>query len=124
MKYLGIDYGKKKAGLAFSEGKLAEPLVVLRFENKEELLKKLNEVIKKEKPEKIVVGVSEGEMGEESRQFAKKINAETFDETLTSQDANTFAIESGISRKKRKNMEDAFAATIMLQNYLDSSNIN
>lgn len=124
MKYLGIDYGTKKAGLAVSDGKLAEPLMVLRFESEEELLRKVNNIIQSERIEKVVVGVSENEMGKKSKEFAKKIKAIIFDETLTSKDANLFAIEGGIPRKKRKNMEDAFAATIMLQNYLDSSNIN
>lgn len=122
MKYLGIDYGTKKAGLAVSDGKLADPLMVLRFENEEELLKKINNIVQKEKIEKVVVGVSENEMGERSKEFAKKIKAITFDETLTSKDASTFAIMAGVPRNKRRRNEDAYAATIMLQNYLDSIN--
>ena len=47
MKYLGIDYGTKKAGLAVSDGKLADPLTVLRFENEEELLRKVNNIIQR-----------------------------------------------------------------------------
>ena len=46
---------------------------------------------------------------------------ETFDETLSTHDARRVSIEEGMKRKKRKGMEDAYAATIMLQGYLDSA---
>ena len=65
------------------------------------------------------MGISEGEMGEESKKFAKNFNAEVFDETLSSHDAQEMSIASHMGRKKRKEMEDAFAASIMLQSYID-----
>lgn len=126
MKILGIDYGKRKLGLAISEGYLSEPWKVLRVENLDEALKKLTQIVKEEKMEKIVVGVSEGEMGKESKDFAMnlqqelEIQVDTHDETLSTQDAVRLAIEAGMSRKKRNEMEDAFAASIILQDYLDS----
>ena len=47
------------------------------------------------------------------------------DETLSSHDAIEMSVASGMGRKKRKEMEDAFAASIMLQNYIDSkTNVN
>lgn len=113
MKILGIDYGKAKIGLATAEGPLAEPWKVVRPAE-------IKKIIEKENFDKIVVGVSEGEMGEESKRFARALGAETFDETLTSQDAQRLSREAGLSRKKRRGMEDAFAAAIMLQNYLDT----
>ena len=120
MKTLGIDYGRSKIGLAIAEGPLAEPLVVIRYSDTKILEEKIKQIIEKNQIEKIIVGISEGAMGEESKKFAEKIGAETFDETLTSQDAQTLAMEAGIGPKKRREMEDAYAATIMLQNYLDS----
>ncbi len=119
-KILGIDYGRSKIGLAISDGPLAEPFKVIRYKNKESVVEEIKKIIEYENIEKVVVGVSEGEMGEESKNFAENFNAETFDETLTSQDAQFLSQEAGIGRKKRKEMEDAYAATIMLQNYLDS----
>ena len=121
MKFLGIDYGRKKIGLALSDGKLAEPYKVIRYENKESLNVAIKNIIEKEKIDKVIVGISENEMGNESKEFAKEINAETYDETLTSIDAITLSIQGGVKRKKRKEMEDAYAATIMLQNYIDQS---
>ena len=73
-----------------------------------------------------MVGVSEGASGIAATNFANvlknqfEIPVETYDETLSSQDARALAIDSGIKRKKRKEMEDAFAAAVMLQSYLDN----
>lgn len=121
MKYLGIDYGRRKIGVAISQGNLAEPLQVIRYKDFEKMIAHIKRIIEKQKIEKVVVGVSEGEMGEESKEFAKNFNADTFDETLSSHDAITLSIQSGMGRKKRKEMEDAFAATIMLQSYIDNA---
>ncbi|EKE04910.1 MAG: hypothetical protein ACD_19C00429G0070 [uncultured bacterium] len=124
MKYLGIDYGRSKIGLALSDGKLAEPYQVIRYKDFDKMIAHINRIIEKQKIEKVVVGVSENEMGEESKEFANFFKAETFDETLSSHDAQELSIASHMGRKKRKEMEDAFAASIMLQNYIDSTNIN
>ena len=126
MRILGIDYGKKKIGLAVSDGPLAEPLKVIRFKTKEEAIKKVEEVVKVEQVEQLVVGVSEGKMGEESKRFGEKLKrtldiaVEFQDETLSSIEAQRLSIEAGIKRKKRKEMEDAYSAALILQNYLSS----
>lgn len=121
MKILGIDYGRRKIGVAISQGTLAEPLYVIRYKDTEKMIAHIRRIIEKQKVEKVVVGVSEGEMGEESKEFAKNFDAETFDETLSSHDAIKMSIQSGMGRKKRREMEDAFAASVMLQGYLDSN---
>lgn len=120
MNYLGIDYGRKKVGLAVSNSKLAEPVKVIRYKDIKSLVQQIKQIVETEKIEKVIVGISENEIGEESKQFANLLEAETFDETLTSHDAIRLSIQGGIKRKKRKEMEDAYAATIMLQNYLDN----
>ncbi len=122
MKILGIDYGRSKVGLALGESGLAEPLKVIHIASFDEAIQKIESEIEREKPDKIVVGISEGAMGAESKDFARRIGADTFDETLTSQDAQRLSIEAGVRQKKRKGMEDAYAAALMLQNYLDSRN--
>ena len=127
MRILAIDYGRKKIGLALadSEVNLAEPHRVIRFETIEEALKKIEKETEEEKIEKIVVGVSEGKMAEETRNFGKKLRDKLGipvafqDETLTTQEAQRFSIEAGIKRKKRKNLEDAYSAAIILQDYLN-----
>ena len=121
MKILGIDYGRKKIGLAVSEGILAEPWKVIKVNNFEEAVIKVLQVLQVLQVNKVIVGVSENKMAEESKKFAKRIGAETFDETLSTHEAQRVSIEAGVSRKKRHEMEDAYAASIMLQNYLDSN---
>jgi len=120
MNLLGLDYGRKKIGVAISYGKLSEPLQVIRYKDYQKMIDHVKRIIEKQKIEKVIVGVSEGEMAEESKEFAKHFNAETSDETLSSKDAQMLSIQAGMGRKRRKEMEDAFAASIMLQSYLDN----
>jgi len=122
MKILGIDYGRSKIGLAIADGPLAAPWKVIKYKDAKILVENIKEIIQKEGIEKTVVGVSEGEMGEESKKFAGEIGAITFDETLSTQDAQARSMEAGIGQKKRHKMEDAYAAAIMLQNFLDFVN--
>ncbi len=112
--------------MAISEGKVAEPLYVIRYSDEKALGASIGRIIKEFETEKVVVGVSEGEMGEESKNFGQSLSqklqipVETFDETLSTHDAQRVSVEAGINRKKRKSMEDAYAAAIMLQGYLDA----
>lgn len=127
MRILGIDYGKRKIGLAIADGPLAEPWKVIKVNSFNDAVQKVLQVSQVEQVVKIIVGISEGKMGEESRKFSQilstKLNVpiETFDETLTTQDAQALSKEAGIKRKKRRVMEDAYAASVMLQNYLDNN---
>lgn len=128
MRILGIDYGRKKIGLAVgdNEANLAEPLEVVRFVSFEEALRRLAQIVKVEQVGQVVIGISEGEIAEESKEFGKKLEEKlrvsvTFqDETLTTQEAQELSIKAGIKRKKRKVMEDAYSAALILQTYLDS----
>lgn len=126
MTILGIDFGLKKVGLALSGGTLAEPYSVIKYGNSLVLLEKIKEIVGKEGVEKIIVGISDGEIAEKSREFGeslkKELNLEVefFAEDLSTQDAQRFAIEAGIGQKKRREKEDSYAAAIILQGYLDS----
>ncbi len=120
MKIVGIDYGRKKIGVATSEGTLAQPWKVIRVDDFEGAVGKILQILKELKADKAIVGVSEGEMGEESKKFAERVDAETFDETLSTRSAQELSREARMSRKKRKDLEDAYAATVMLQSYLDT----
>lgn len=126
MQVLAIDFGLKKVGVAISAGYLAEPYRVLHYESQDDLIRKIINIVSEEGVGKIVVGVSEGKMASASRKFAallKKtsgIEVSTIDETLTTKEAQQKSIESGMKRMKRKKMEDAYAAALILQKYLDS----
>jgi putative Holliday junction resolvase len=124
-KVLGIDYGKRKIGLASATTTLAEVYGVIRFETIEEAIKKIRKVVEKEDIKKIVIGVSEGEMAQDTRKFArvlkKQLNLPVAfqDETLSTKVAEELSIQAGIKRNKRRKLEDAYAAAVILQDYLN-----
>src|SRR3989344_975367 len=128
MKYLGIDYGKRKVGLALSEGKLARSLKVLSIKGLEDGLMQVSKYIGEEMIESVVVGMPEsGESKSIAKKFIKsleqslkgtKIKVVEIDETLSSQDAKNKMIEMGVKKKKRQK-EDSYSAAEILQNYLD-----
>ncbi|SRR5258708_2636042 len=126
MNILSIDFGLSKIGVGIATSKIADPYIVIRYKNEKEVFDKLKNIIEKENIEKIIVGISEGEMAVKTREFIeglkKEVNipVEEFDETLTTFDAQKFSQESGMRRSKRREMEDAIAAAVMLQNYLDT----
>ena len=124
MRILGIDFGEKKLGLALSEGELARPLGVLNQENFES---KIPKICHDHEVGKIVIGLSEGAMAEETKAFGQIVGEVTnlpvayWEETLTSQEALRKMIEAGKSRTKRQREEHAIAAALILQAYLDNA---
>ena len=79
MKYLGVDYGEKKIGLAISDptGRVAMPFKI--FDNDEKFLGKFLEILDKEKINGIVFGLSlnleseENMINRKMHKFAEKI---------------------------------------------------
>lgn len=124
MRYLGVDYGKRKIGLAVSEGQVATPLKVLDVSSLDEAVDKVRGLLKREEVGELVVGVPEsGEALNLVKSFinriCKYVKVVEVEETLSSQDALNLMIESGVKRMDRRK-EDAYSATIILQDYLDS----
>ena len=97
-------------------------------------LKRIKEIIEKEKVEKIVVGYPrnmDGTLGNTARMVEafveelKRLNdipIEMWDERLSSVSAERILIKGDVRRKKRKKVIDQISAVIILQNYLDSRN--
>lgn len=125
MRLLGIDHGLKKVGLAMATTKIAEPLAVVRFESEDELLAKIREIIKKQEVEEIVVGLSEGKMASASKAFGERLKEASGlpvifqDETLSTLEAQDLSLKAGIKKRKRRRMEDAFSAAVILQAFID-----
>lgn len=128
MRILGIDFGIKKIGLAISEGQLAEPYRIIRIRNQELGIRKIKNICLKEKVEKIIIGISEGLMAEQTLDFGYQLRkvtglpVEFEDETLTSEEAKNLLIKIGKPKKKRQKQIDAISAALILQNYLDRQN--
>lgn len=127
MTILAFDYGRKKLGVALATTSISEPLVVLRGENRRELMKKAADLIDEQKPECFLVGISENQIASEAESFGEelslitKVKVRFVDETLSTFDANQLTIASNMRRKKRHDLEDAFSAAVILQRYLDSN---
>lgn len=125
MVILAIDYGRKKIGLAISRTPIAKPFAVIRFSDYSDALEQIKKITKSEGVQKIIVGLPEGPIAEEVKQFAKKLErtiklpVRFQNETLSTKKAIELSIEAGMSRKKRKNMEDAYSAALILQDYLE-----
>lgn len=123
MKYLGVDFGLKRLGLAQSDGELAAPFKIIEVKGFKYAVQKIVEVVSKEGFEKIIVGMPEGKMGQTVKGFIKALrknglNVEESDETLSSKKALEKMINMNIPQKKRQAADD-IAAAIILQNWLD-----
>lgn len=126
MKYLGVDYGKKKIGLALSEGNLASPFKIVETSGLKDALDKILHIIKAEGVGVAVIGVAEsGEARFITQKFIQGLKKKLKDveiveasETLSSSLAQSEMIKLGVGKNKRQR-EDAFSAAIILQNFLD-----
>lgn len=128
MRYLGIDYGKKRMGLALSdeEGKIAFPRTQLITYNLQLTTKIIKGIIEKEGVGKIVVGIPVTFGGKES---AQTVEARAFGEKLASAVQLSVEFENEILTTKMalkggiaKSRVDAASAAILLQSYLDKMN--
>ena len=133
MIIMSVDLGKARTGLALCDKTefLASPYKVIIEKSPNKLLDKVAEAAKEAKAELIVVGLpknmdgSEGESARNARAAAEKLNeltgipVEMQDERGTTVTAHHFLNDTNTCGKKRKNVVDEVAATIILQNYLD-----
>lgn len=125
MRYLGIDYGSKRVGVAISDpdGSMAFPRLVMQ--NTRALVDDVVRLATEEGVETIVVGESVDYKGKDNpimaraREFALAIGQRGFQtafipEHLTSREAAHIQGEN--------DLHDASAAAIILQSYLDREN--
>jgi len=135
MRSLGIDYGSKRIGIAVSDplGMIAQGVAVIgKGPDAESDIREIKRIIKKYGGvEEIVVGLPKtmggaiGEAAEKVLEFVEalkkefKINITTWDERLTTAEAERTLISAGLSREKRKKVIDKSAAAGILQTYLD-----
>jgi putative holliday junction resolvase len=133
MRVLAIDHGSKRMGIAISDelGMIAQPLEFIPAEPFTAFLDRLKEIIREKQVEQILVGMprnmdgSYGPAAEQVRQFvlvlkeAITVPVVTWDERLTSAQANRMLIQADVRRNQRKEKVDKTAAAILLQSYLD-----
>jgi putative Holliday junction resolvase len=134
-RIIGLDLGSKTCGVAISDqGRLvARALTTIRFpsDDYDDCFDQLLELLESEKIKDIVLGLPKhmngdiGERGQLSIDFADELTKEGYnvtlwDERLTTVSAHRILSENNVRGKKRKNVVDAVAADIILQDYIDS----
>lgn len=124
MKYLGVDYGLRKVGLAVSEGLIASPYKNLSIGSLEDALSQIQTIIRKEQISEVIVGLPEsGPNKVITNKFIQRLRGfmtvYTVNEHLSTQMASQLMIEMGTSQKKRRH-DDAMSAALILQSYLDN----
>ena len=143
MRYLAIDLGDKRTGLAIgdSETGLATPLKVLDVpivrHGGEALIAAIVRVVDEhigpggdESRGEIIIGLpinmdgTEGPRSRAVRVFGQQISRRTGlvvwyqDERLSTADANWDMAGSGMTRKQKKGRRDALAAAVILRDYI------
>lgn len=133
-KTLGIDYGEKRIGTAVSDGLFitAQPLETINYSAVENAYQRINAIVVEKKIRKIVVGIPltlRGEAGHKAEEVAQfvaglktaipDVEVVTWDERLTTSQAEKIMIDGGVRRSERKRKIDTLAAAIMLQSYMD-----
>lgn len=126
MKYLGIDYGKKKIGLAYSEGELASPGEVIAISGLKDAVEKVKKNVEDKEIKVVVIVMPEsGESRDITDKFVKAIKNVMLEqeivpaeETLSTQRGQEIMATLGVPKGKRKS-DDAYAAAQILQEYLD-----
>jgi putative Holliday junction resolvase len=134
MRILALDHGTKRIGVAVSDELklIATPLEFIPAEPFADFLARLKDILREKEVELILVGLprnmdgSYGPAALKVREFvgalkeAVTIPILTWDERLTSAQAQRFLIQGGVRREQRKEKVDKTAAAILLQSYLDS----
>ena len=132
-KYLGVDYGDKRTGLAECDvsGMLASGITTVKEGGMRNTAERVAREAASRSCKKIVIGLprnmdgSEGERAEVIRIFASilaeltEIEIDFFDERMSTMVAYRYLGETGTYGKKRKDAIDTLSAEIILQGYLD-----
>ncbi len=133
-RYLALDVGSKRIGVAVSDelGLTAQPVLTLeRRHNSREDLRSLARLARRYSVAGIVVGKPLHLSGEESPRSAKTqafadalgelsgLPIYMWDERLTTHEAHQILYEAGHPRQDHRRVVDQVAATLILQSFLD-----
>jgi putative holliday junction resolvase len=134
MRILALDHGTKRIGVAVSDemNLIAQPLEFILATPFADFVERLKQVLLEKQVELILVGMprnmngSYGPAAQKVNEFmaalreAVPVTVRTWDERLTSAQANRLLIQGNVRREQRKEKVDKMAAAILLQSYLDS----
>ena len=132
MKYLAIDYGQKRTGLAVTDdgGRMSFPRATLVLMTRDKFFEELLSVIDKERPHAVVVGLPLSLNGEETlttrqvKNFTARLKRRCplpvyyMEEALSSNEAEERLRDAAVPVSKRKGILDQQAATLILESFL------
>jgi putative Holliday junction resolvase len=132
-RFLGIDHGNRRVGLALSDPLkiIAKPFQTITYKNVENLCSQLKTIIIENDVERIVLGMPIGMLGQRTQQtekvtkFADVLKCEMNipisleDERLSSVSAEKALIQQNVKTGHNKGRVDETAAAIFLQQYLE-----
>jgi putative holliday junction resolvase len=133
MRILALDHGTKRIGVAISDElkMIAQPVEFIPAEPFAEFLARLKDLLREKEVELVLVGMPrnmDGSYGPATLKVqdfvaalknAVTVPIKTWDERLTSVQANRYLIQGNVRRNERKQKVDKMAAAILLQSYLD-----
>ena len=134
MRYLGIDFGIKRVGLAITdpEARMAFPLMTIEKTARKCFFDQLMQIIHEKNIEAIVVGIPLG-LNDQETLTTRQVNnfiaslkrrttlpIHTVNEALTSYEAENLLKKQGVKGKKRKKHLDKLAAVLILETFLNS----
>ncbi len=130
MRYLGVDYGEKRVGIAISDplGILASPLKIIKHNNNDDIVvEELLKMVENFEVEKVIIGLpynmngSIGFQAERVIQFSEYLKTRTNIELIFEDERESSKQVKDIIKKIKSKSEqiDDRAAAIILQNYLD-----
>lgn len=124
MKYLGVDWGLKRIGLAISEGIQASSYKTLEVSSLEDAALRIQKIVEFDNIDQVVIGRPEsGHSAQLVKKAVKKLQSLGLevievDETLSTQEAKQLILEQNLSKKPGRD-DNAYSAMLILQNYLD-----
>lgn len=137
MRTLGLDYGSKTVGVAVTDplGLTAQGVEIIRRQKENHLRKtyqRIRELCEQYDVEKIVLGLplnmddTMGDRAEKTLEFKNELESRLsvpvllVDERLTTVEAIEIMDDAGIKVSEREKYVDMIAATIILQDYMNS----
>ena len=132
---MALDVGEKTIGVAMSDTTrvLASPLTTLRAEPRDRVLSEIATLVQRHEVVEVVVGLPltlSGEIGPQAhliQLFVERLKGvlttpiHMFDERLTTVAAERMMVDLGMKPEQRKARIDEVAASIILQDFLDST---
>ena len=134
MKIMGIDFGTKRMGIALSDELFitAQGADTIQRKDLKADLEAISNIVSRSNVIEIVVGLPISMNGTHSRKteevlefaciLAKAVSVpvKTWDERLTTVQADRAMMEAGLNGFKRRRLADKVASGLILQSYLDS----